>query len=132
MNNIIILNIVGLSFNFFGGIILGYTLIRKNEDIFYGSRNIIDYSMFTDKVKVQKVKNKFIAYYKQNEKDFENFYKSLGEELQKDDYKEFDKFLNIFEYVSSRKSRLKGIWGISLLTFGFLLQIISVLLSLLK
>jgi len=74
---ILLLNIIGLCFNFCGGIVLGFTLVRRNEDIFFGSRNLIDYSMFTDKDKVQKVKNKFMAYYKQNEKDFKEFYKAL-------------------------------------------------------
>ena len=126
------LNIIGLFFNLCGGIVLGLILIKKNEEIFFGCRNLIDYCLFTNKDKVQKVKDKFMAYYKQNEKDFKEFSKALGEELKEDDYEEYDKYQNIFNYVSSRQARLKGIWGISLLSFGFLLQLIGAFIFIIK
>ena len=128
-----ILNIAGLSFNLIGAIILGFAIIKSFGDIYFESFRTMHTVLFKkkdNKEKFKRIKNKMISYLKKNPKSFK-YYKDLtGNDITETNFHEDEFYLNIFQYVSLRKSRSKGLWGIIFIFIGFLLQIISFLINL--
>lgn len=120
-----ILSIVGLSFNLIGAIILGFAIIKSFRDIYFESFRLMHTDLFKNNEQFKIIKSQMISYLKKNPESFK-YYKDMSDnDITEANFNNDEFYLNIFQYFSLRKSRLKGFYGITLIFIGFLIQLIS-------
>lgn len=125
--NFLNLNLWGLLFNVIGGAILGFSIIKSYKSIFFESFRVLHTEIFENTKIFCSVKEEMIKHFKRNPKSINKYYKDItGKDASEKEFGETEFYLNIFQYISLLKSRKKGIIGIGLLVFGFILQLISI------